>query len=248
MTDYPYGVLSPADYLPYLREEGARFTAALRIGPLDARVPTCPEWTVRELAAHLGGVHEWVCAIVTTGPEDRRNGAIEGDPADWYEERLRRLIDTLVEVGPDHECWTHQRDNRRSGYWFRRQAHEISMHRADAELAISTATEYPTALAADGIGEVLDIWLPRLAKYRGPQPLTAPLSLRATDTAERWLLTPHEDGPPTPAGPHATGDSAAEVSGSVSNLLFHLWKRPSTVDIIGDRACAEEFLGAALTS
>jgi uncharacterized protein (TIGR03083 family) len=241
-------MLSPDDYVPYLRQEAAHFTTALRTRPLDARVPSCPEWTVRELAAHLGGVHEWVCAVLTTGPQDRRDGPIEGDPGDWYEQRVAQLIATLTEVGVHHECWTHQRDNRRSGYWFRRQAHEISMHRADADLAFVGTAAYPAELAADGIGEVLDIWLPRMAKYRGPQPLPAPLSLRAIDTSHRWLLTPQKAAPPMATGPHATGDSAAEVTGTAADLLFLLWKRPSTVDISGDRMCAREFLGAALTS
>jgi uncharacterized protein (TIGR03083 family) len=248
VTDYPYGVLSPDDYVPYLRQQAAAFASALRLGPLDARVPSCPEWTVRELAAHLGGVHEWACAIVTTGPQDRRHGPIDGDPAEWYEQRAARLIDTLLDKGADQACWTHQRDNRRTGYWFRRQAHEISMHRADADLAISGTATYPAELAADGIGEVLDIWLPRMAKYRGPQPLAAPLSLRATDTSDRWLLSPQTDGPPIATGPTATGESAAEVAGSAADLLFRLWNRPSSVDISGDRECAEQFLGAALTS
>jgi uncharacterized protein (TIGR03083 family) len=248
VTDYPYGILPPDDYVAYMRQQAAGFASALRTGPLDVRVPSCPEWTVRELAAHLGGVHEWVCAIVTTGRQDRRHGPIEGEPAEWYERRAAQLLDALLDNGPDHECWTHQRDNRRTGYWFRRQAHEIAMHRADAALAISGSAAYPAELAADGIGEVLDIWMPRMAKYRGPQPLRAPVSLRATDTSHRWLLSPEPDAPPKAIGPHATGDSVAEVSGSAADLLFLLWKRPSTVDVIGDRACAEEFLGAALTS
>lgn len=247
VTDYPYGTLPPADYLPYLRQEGARFAAALRAADPDARVPTCPQWTLHDLAGHLGGVHEWVCAVVTTGPQERRDGSADGDPADWYERRLTRLIDTLLDLGPEHECWTHQSDNRRCGYWFRRQAHEIAMHRADAELAISGVASYPAELARDGIGEVLDLWLPRIAHHQGPQPLAAPLSLYAVDTGDRWLLTPRSDAAPTAVGPHATGESAVEVRGTAADLLFGLWKRPSSLDISGDRPLTEEFLAAVLT-
>ena len=30
-------------------------------------VPTCPEWTVRQLVEHLGGVHRWATMIISEG-------------------------------------------------------------------------------------------------------------------------------------------------------------------------------------
>nr|BFE67524.1 hypothetical protein GCM10020092_008250 [Actinoplanes digitatis] len=39
-------------------------------------------------------------------------------------------------------------------------AHEISVHRWDAEAAAGRATPIETKLAADGVNEVLDTWLP----------------------------------------------------------------------------------------
>ncbi len=33
---------------------------------LGAKVPTCPEWTLRDLAVHVGGAHRWVYEIVRT--------------------------------------------------------------------------------------------------------------------------------------------------------------------------------------
>ena len=30
----------------------------------DGTVPTCPEWTVRDLVRHMGGVHRWATGFV----------------------------------------------------------------------------------------------------------------------------------------------------------------------------------------
>src|SRR5262249_56161546 len=33
---------------------------------LTARVPTCPDWTLRQLITHVGRAHRWAAAIVAT--------------------------------------------------------------------------------------------------------------------------------------------------------------------------------------
>ena len=53
-----------------------RFAAGLRActaelaqiidGDLDRPVPTCPGWTFRQLATHLGRGHRWAAQIVAT--------------------------------------------------------------------------------------------------------------------------------------------------------------------------------------
>jgi len=35
-------------------------------GDLDRAVPTCPGWTLRQLATHLGPGHRWAAQIVAT--------------------------------------------------------------------------------------------------------------------------------------------------------------------------------------
>lgn len=39
---------------------------ALAGADLQARVPTCPEWTLRDLAVHVGGATRWMNEIVRT--------------------------------------------------------------------------------------------------------------------------------------------------------------------------------------
>ena len=46
------------DYLTHLAHDGSRM-AELARGDLDAPVPTCPEWTLKDLLEHTGQVHRW---------------------------------------------------------------------------------------------------------------------------------------------------------------------------------------------
>ena len=60
----PHG--NKESWLAALRAEGAAFHTAIETaaaaGQLDASVPTCPDWTVRQLAFHLADVYRYVRA------------------------------------------------------------------------------------------------------------------------------------------------------------------------------------------
>ena len=60
--------MDPPAYLTALAAEGAALADAAD-GRLDRPVPTCPEWTVANLVAHLGGVYAWVGRVVAAGGE-----------------------------------------------------------------------------------------------------------------------------------------------------------------------------------
>src|SRR5436305_13168673 len=52
------------------------FADAVHRAGQDAGVPACPDWTVRDLADHLGGVHRWCAGTVAApGEKLRRRGA-----------------------------------------------------------------------------------------------------------------------------------------------------------------------------
>ena len=75
-------VLPFADHLAALAAEADRFTRLVAGAPdLGAPVPTCPEWTLRELVAHQGEVHRWATDTVTgawagLSPADRADRVI----------------------------------------------------------------------------------------------------------------------------------------------------------------------------
>nr|BFE72347.1 hypothetical protein GCM10020092_056480 [Actinoplanes digitatis] len=65
------------DLLSLLDERSAAMRAAVASAPdLDVPVPTCPEWTLFDLAQHLGrGRRKWA-AIVAAQPGGRALGGV----------------------------------------------------------------------------------------------------------------------------------------------------------------------------
>src|SRR4051794_9815244 len=64
------------DWIELLRSQTDRFAAVVEGGDLEAQVVHCPGWSLRDLADHLGGVHEWAAHAVVAGSPD-----LEPEPA-----------------------------------------------------------------------------------------------------------------------------------------------------------------------
>src|SRR2546426_3252289 len=60
------GAMSIREHLAALRRDGEVLAGVAADTDLDAPVPTCPEWCLRDLVRHLGGVHRWATTYVTT--------------------------------------------------------------------------------------------------------------------------------------------------------------------------------------
>lgn len=260
MTDRPFGMLAPSDYLRHIRSAADGFVAAVAEGPTDVVVPSCPGWSLHQLVEHLGRVHQWVSGMVATGdaPKEELVGPADGeDLVAWYGRHARGLLDALVSAGPERPCGTHQPDNQRGLYWFRRQALETAMHRVDAELARGLPASYDRELAADGIGEVLDVWIPKITEVVKAPEVAAPVLLACADRPERWLISPDPAGLgrcPVLEGPSVdqsqAGTAAATVTGKTEDLLFVLWKRrqlDERVRLGGEVGAARRFLASTLT-
>ena len=103
---------------------------AARAG-LGAPVPTCPEWTVRELVAHQGMVHRWAAGCVRGDRGDdeacadiEREGLDSPDLLAWLDEGAKDLLSTLAFAPADLDVWFFLKDSPgpRQG-WARRQCH-----------------------------------------------------------------------------------------------------------------------------
>lgn len=66
------------------------------------------------------------------------------------------LVAALREAGPDAKVWSWA-GIPTSGFWARRMAHELTVHRADATLAAGQPYEVAPEIAADAIDEWLQI-------------------------------------------------------------------------------------------
>ena len=176
--------MDPEPYLSHLRADGAALLVAARRAPTSA-VPTCPAWDLAKLVRHMGGGHRWVSEMVRTRATEMlafpaAPDAWEDVPP-WYEAGLSDLVATLEAAGPGASAW--QFEAMGPGpvrFWFRRMAHETSVHRWDAELAVGTARSIDPVLAADGIDEALTMLGVRLTALPEPT-LGGSLALVATD-------------------------------------------------------------------
>ena len=52
------------EYVDAIRHDGDVLAAAARRAGIDARVPSCPLWSVSDLLGHVGRLHRWVAGIV----------------------------------------------------------------------------------------------------------------------------------------------------------------------------------------
>jgi uncharacterized protein (TIGR03083 family) len=224
-------------------------------GDLDRAVPTCPGWTFRQLATHLGRGHRWAAQIVATratAPVPMRevaDGKLPEDPArqvPWLNAGADQVIEAAAAAGGDL-VWT-MTGMRPAGFWLRRRAHEAAVHLADAQLAAGREADLPAGLAADGIDE----WLGLIAvgtadPARDLRGDGQSLHFHATDpglsgTGE-WLITR------TPAGitvEHGHGKADVAVRGPAADLLLVLTRRlpPSApgVDIFGEQPLLTHWL------
>jgi uncharacterized protein (TIGR03083 family) len=193
------------------RQSGLFEDALAAAGPagLDRRVPTCPDWTLRDLTVHLGGAYRWFAEIVRTRateivPDEAVPG-IAGPGAaaeiekltEWFAEGTRLAVDELRSAGPDVRTWSWSTEQN-PAFWARRATHETVVHRADACLTAGVDFTVAPEVAADCVDEWLEI-------------LTAP-AVRAQMTSLR-LLEPR-------AGArlhlHATDAEAAAQEAQVS--------------------------------
>ena len=223
-------------HLEQLRTEGAALVEAVRRGDPGAAVPACPDWTLRDLATHVGGVHRWATAIVETRSTERvkRDRSLQpgSDLAAWVAEGVDALVAALEAAGPDEAVWTFGPEPV-SSFWFRRQAQETAVHRWDAESASGDAAPIDAELAVDGVDEMLLGFAPMMDIPAKLGDAGRTIHLHATDADGEWFLT-LGPGALTVTKEHAKGDVAAR--GTASDLLLFLWGRipPARLEVFGD--------------
>jgi uncharacterized protein (TIGR03083 family) len=214
------------DYLQALRDEGTALVAAARLG-LDPPVPACPGWAVADLVLHTGMVHRHKLEIVRgrlAEPPDPwpPPAPPRGELLGWYEQGLEELLTVLEVADPETRVWTFYRPDQTAGFWRRRMAQETAVHRVDAESAHGGPRPVPAALAADGVSELLEVFLAPNAEGEPVGGRGESLHLHATDTEGEWRLRLLPAGVEVGRG-HARADATA--SGGASDLLLFLWGR-----------------------
>jgi uncharacterized protein (TIGR03083 family) len=222
-----------------LQAETLKLAEALHDADPAHRVPTCPDWTLAQLTAHVGFGHRWAAVIVERRatkpvPHDQANDLQVPDGAEersrWLLAGARRLGDAVREAGPQTAVWTWA-DDQTAGFWLRRITHDTLVHRLDAELAVGREVALAPDLAADSVSDLLEMFsvlpriddFPALAELRGSGQL---LHFHATDPglglAGEWLARR------TPSGvvwEHGHGQADAALRGRALDLLLVLSRR-----------------------
>jgi len=216
-------------------------------------VPTCPEWTLRQLITHVGRAHRWAAEIVATRAAEPipfrevPDGRLPDDPAarpQWLRAGAARLADAVHGAG-SASMWTHPGMGQAS-YWARRMAHETAVHRADGQLALGVRPVIEPVIAADGIDEWLGFGA-EPGQRKAAVPDGKVLHLHATDEGldGEWLIRGGPDGITVQNG-HGKGDAA--VRGPASVLMLVLLRRLSPDDpeleILGDPTLLDKWLAA----
>lgn len=270
------GTTTQLDYVERYAAAAERFAIAVATSDLSARVPSCPEWTTYDLVCHIGNVHAWAATIVETG---RRAAEQNDEPrsrkprvvSEWYAGKAEDLYEVLRTADPGMPCWNFAFDEGGAGFWQRRQLHETMIHAVDLFDAGDQQLEIDPEVAADGIDEVLNVFLHRMHHRGYPATLTAPLCLVATDVDRAWTVTPRavvtDPSAGVPAQPRGSSSEAApaliegpprivdrrhpqadQVAAPADVLYCVLWNRRHADDltVTGDSARVEAFLASRL--
>ena len=223
-------------------------TAAVAAG-FDAPVPGCPDWSVRDLVAHLGEVHLFWSAAVAAGPADGppdedQLGSREAsdDLLAWSAGATDALLGALRAAGPDRGCWTWWRSSgapMNAAAVARHQVQEAAVHAFDGQDAAGRAEPLPPSAAADGIGEYLTVGL----RSMGPWPFEpATLAVQGAGGGD-WLIDLGLDGAQVTANAHPAAPTLT-LAGSPGELVLALYRRtdPATLKVAGDAEVLEQFL------
>lgn len=207
---YGLGVDSQ-DLLLRLDRELARFESYLS-DDLSAPVEHCGDWTLFDLAEHLGRENLWAAAAVTERRGDYTAADAPRDPAQlaaWFNRTAAVLLETL-NTDPSLPAWTFYPPHT-VGFWQRRRCLETLVHRWDAEHALGMLSDLDSVVAGEGIAEVIDTFLPRQIERGRVSPLPHAVRLVDANTDSAWVL--------------GSGTPVATVRATAADLLLLLWGR-----------------------
>ncbi|MCK2241186.1 MULTISPECIES: maleylpyruvate isomerase family mycothiol-dependent enzyme [unclassified Crossiella] len=212
-----------------LRVAVGEFRAAVTTAPPDAPVPTCPGWTVDQLTAHVGQVFTLVADWIRTGRR-RAPTPVPAASLDHFTVSAETLLDLLDPRQAARPCATWCPWDHTLGFWIRRMAHEAVIHRADAESALGAISPVPAELAADGVHELLTLWL----GTRQPPRVTGEHVVRLEVPGRTWTIGLN----PWVIDYHEGAEPDVVLRGPASALDLWLWGRGDAAELTveGDRS------------
>jgi uncharacterized protein (TIGR03083 family) len=192
----------------------------------DFDVPGCPGLTLGETVRHVGSVYRMVLTWLRAGerPTMWQREPEENQPAEEYlRSGLRAVLDQLAAHDPEEECATWWPEHQTYGFWYRRLAHEATVHRYDVQGAAGMEPDpVPEDIAVDGVDEILSLWFTHRLTVLGVSG-TRKGRVRVRTGGREWIARC------TPGGTSAwrvdAGEEAvdATVSGPPKDVYLWLW-------------------------
>jgi uncharacterized protein (TIGR03083 family) len=229
-----------AAYIAAIRSNADRLADAAAAAGLTAPVPSCPGWTVDDLTLHVGQVMRvWTGVVAgrsTDAPDFSALNAAAPDGRerfDWVRRGGNELAAALDAASEDTPIWTFAGEGT-VRFWARRQAHEVTIHRCDAELAGGGIGSLDTDLAADGVNEYFELLRlhPAAPTMRGAGET---VHFHCTDRDVEWIAELTPDGVAL-RPEHADADVV--VSAGAETMVLAVWNRvgPDSpdLDVSGD--------------
>lgn len=220
-------------WLDQIEERSAALRYAAGRAPYDARVPSCPGWTVPDLVAHAGGLQRFWAAAVTAGASllppaeravpDRPAGA---DLLDWSAGCTAELLAALRNAGSDAKCWTWWAESGRAGTAgavARHHVQEAAVFVRDAQEAAGVPEAVPSALAVEAVDGFLQVVLGAMDGWPHAPARVAVVA----DEGRAWTLildATGGSGVRAAAGP-GRPEADATVAAPASDLLLALYRR-----------------------
>jgi uncharacterized protein (TIGR03083 family) len=252
--------LSPDRYFREIEASTAGLADIVAEHDQSLPIPTCPEWTLRQLVTHVGRAHRWAAEITRTRSDafipfrevpDGKLPAGRAEQLTWLQAGAALIVDAVRDAGNDL-VWTFT-GPAPARFWIRRMAHETLVHRADAQLAAGAVPEsvIDSEVAADAIDEwltLLSVATPGSGDDRtNALAAGAALHMHATDDGlgglGEWMIRRDAGSLIAEAG-HGKGDAA--LSGPAASLLLVLMRRrplpDPAVTVYGDGSVVDGWL------
>jgi uncharacterized protein (TIGR03083 family) len=234
------------EFLGWVVRNGAVIASAAQEAP-DRLVPSCPESRLRDLGFHVGCVmNHWAHLVQRASLARRPLGfGMEPPPDQELEKFVRSEVEAVVDVlstasedTPTWNWWGEQ-----TARWVPRVlAHETSVHGWDASNALGRPLTIDPLLAADGVVEFFDVFMPYTGKP--PEDLEGRIALAASDVGSAWSVDVGPEALPTITATNELNEATVTVHAAAADLLLMLWRRlqPGGLTISGDRGFLDRFL------
>ncbi|HEV7452517.1 MAG TPA: maleylpyruvate isomerase family mycothiol-dependent enzyme [Pseudonocardiaceae bacterium] len=234
--------MEAADYQSRIATEaGALRIAAVSAGA-DTPIPTCPNWTVHRLILHVGQVFDMAIRVLRAADPESPPTRVDSPHEEFdallarFDDRLATLLHVFVTTDPATPAWHFTPIGpRTAGFWSRRMAHEVTVHRIDAQAAAGTDSGVDPHFAADGVDEVLTRLIQRHTDAWAVAELSGTVLYHAADAGRAWTVRLVPGQLPQTA-PETVTEPDASVIGLADAVYRAAWGRPSGALVSGDSA------------